>query len=37
VKLAGVLARDVVDAGKTSNANLTAGAAYTCYTYYAKY
>ncbi|MCF3181234.1 hypothetical protein IPZ70_15005 [Streptomyces polychromogenes] len=29
--------RDVKPAGQTSNANYTAGLAYTCYTYYAKY
>ncbi|MFE7811059.1 lactococcin 972 family bacteriocin [Streptomyces sp. NPDC057433] len=37
VILAGVMDRKVVNAGKWSYANRTAGAAYTCETYYAKY
>ncbi|MEW2136638.1 lactococcin 972 family bacteriocin [Streptomyces sp. NPDC005409] len=37
VKLAGTTMTDRKPAGEYSNANLTAGFAYTCYTYYAKY
>lgn len=37
VKLAGSTNKAVAVAGKWSYANLTAGAAYTCETYYAKY
>ncbi|AOT60310.1 MULTISPECIES: lactococcin 972 family bacteriocin [Streptomyces] len=37
VNMAGRIVRDVKPAGETSNANYTAGLAYTCYTYYAKY
>ncbi|URN15575.1 MULTISPECIES: lactococcin 972 family bacteriocin [Streptomyces] len=37
VNMVGRIVKDVKPAGQTSNANYTAGLAYTCYTYYAKY
>ncbi|WP_328740748.1 lactococcin 972 family bacteriocin [Streptomyces erythrochromogenes] len=37
VNIAGIIVKDTKPAGQTTNANHTAGLAYTCYTYYAKY
>ncbi|MCT2547037.1 MULTISPECIES: lactococcin 972 family bacteriocin [Streptomyces] len=37
VNMAGYIIKDTKPAGQTSNAHHTAGLAYTCYTYYAKY